>query len=204
MRWGSTFSHGSAFSSRDRLALPLPPDGPGRQVTPLAQVKRWRSHPHGHGVGLWNSLHSRPAGSAGPSGRMWYESDFYSSLTLDFAGALSLGTTYTAYMSPNSSFGRPGELAGLPVQSNNLGQREFARLLKAAKVKRLRSTAAAQERHAVAHGPRGAAGGAAAARPQAHRDHARDLRTRAAVDAAGCRGSSRRVVARLTDPRNTP
>jgi hypothetical protein len=62
-------------------------------------------------VGLWNSLHSGPAGSAGPSGKMWYEADFYSSLTLGLAGGLSVGTTYTAYMSPNSSFGTIKEVS---------------------------------------------------------------------------------------------
>jgi len=62
-------------------------------------------------VGLWNSLHSGPTGLDGPSGKMWYEADFYSSLALGLAGGFTLGTIYTAYMSPNSSFGTVKELA---------------------------------------------------------------------------------------------
>jgi hypothetical protein len=62
-------------------------------------------------VGLWNSLHSGPTGLGGPSGKMWYESDFYSSLALGLAAGVTLGATYTAYMSPNSSFGTVKEVA---------------------------------------------------------------------------------------------
>jgi hypothetical protein len=59
--------------------------------------------------GLWNSLHSGPTGSDGPSGKLWYESDFYAGLTLGFKAA-SVGATYTAYTSPNDSFGTVKEL----------------------------------------------------------------------------------------------
>ncbi len=62
-------------------------------------------------VGSWNSLHSGAAGSDGPSGKMWYESDFYATLGLGFGGGVSLGTTYTAYTSPNSTFGTVKEIA---------------------------------------------------------------------------------------------
>lgn len=55
-------------------------------------------------VGLWNSLHSGPTGLDGPTGKMWYESDFYSTVTLGLAGGLSVAGTYTAYISPNNSF----------------------------------------------------------------------------------------------------
>lgn len=58
----------------------------------------------GLNLGLWNSLHSGPTGSSGPSGKVWYESDFYSTLTFGLAGGVSLGATYTAYVSPNASF----------------------------------------------------------------------------------------------------
>ena len=60
-------------------------------------------------LGLWNSLHSGPTGSDGPSGKLWYESDFYAGLTLGFS-AVSVGATYTAYTSPNDSFGTVKEL----------------------------------------------------------------------------------------------
>src|SRR5262245_60885607 len=36
----------------------------------------------GVNVGLWNSLHTGDAGSDGPSGKLWYESDFYATFGL--------------------------------------------------------------------------------------------------------------------------
>ena len=65
----------------------------------------------GVNVGTWNSLHTGAAGSDGPSGKLWYESDFYATLGLGFGGGVSLGTTYTAYTSPNSAFGTVKEIA---------------------------------------------------------------------------------------------
>jgi hypothetical protein len=62
-------------------------------------------------VGSWNSLHTGVLGSQGPSGRLWYESDFYSTLALQLDGGVNLGTTYTAYTSPNSSFSTVKELS---------------------------------------------------------------------------------------------
>jgi len=55
-------------------------------------------------VGTWNSLHTGDTGQEGPSGKLWYESDFYATLGLGFGGGVSLGTTYTAYTSPNNGF----------------------------------------------------------------------------------------------------
>ena len=63
-------------------------------------------------VGVWNSLHAGPTGVDGPSGKLWYEGDFYTSLTFGFPGGLSLGATYTAYTSPNNSFSTVKEIAG--------------------------------------------------------------------------------------------
>ena len=54
--------------------------------------------------GSWNSLHTGNAGLKGASKKLWYESDFYTSVSLGFAGGVSLGTTYTAYTSPNAGF----------------------------------------------------------------------------------------------------
>jgi hypothetical protein len=54
--------------------------------------------------GTWNSLHSGDTGQDGPSGKMWYESDFYATLGFGFGGGTSFSTTYTAYTSPNSGF----------------------------------------------------------------------------------------------------
>ncbi len=55
-------------------------------------------------VGSWNSLHSGWAGSDGPSGKRWYESDTYATLALGFGNAATLDTTYTSYRSPNKMF----------------------------------------------------------------------------------------------------
>jgi hypothetical protein len=65
----------------------------------------------GLNVGTWNSLHTGDTGSDGPSGKLWYESDFYASLNLGFGGGVAVGTTYTAYTSPNSMFTTVKEIA---------------------------------------------------------------------------------------------
>jgi hypothetical protein len=66
----------------------------------------------GINVGTWNSLHTGPTGSDNPNnGKLWYESDFYATLGVGFGGGVSLGTTYTAYTSPNSMFTTVKELS---------------------------------------------------------------------------------------------
>jgi len=63
-------------------------------------------------VGLWNSLHTGVTGSdSDTSGELWYESDFYATLGLGFDYGVTLGTTYTAYTSPNNSFSTVKELS---------------------------------------------------------------------------------------------
>jgi hypothetical protein len=62
-------------------------------------------------VGTFNSLHSGWAGDDGPGGKRWYESDVYTTLSLGFANALALDTTYTAYRSPNKMFTTVKEVA---------------------------------------------------------------------------------------------
>lgn len=64
----------------------------------------------GINFGTWNSLHTGDTGLDGPSGKLWYESDFYATLGLGFGGGVSLGTTYTAYTSPNGSFSTVKEI----------------------------------------------------------------------------------------------
>jgi len=64
----------------------------------------------GVNFGTWNSLHTGDTGQGGPSGKLWYESDFYATLGLGFGGGVSLGTTYTAYTSPNNSFSTVKEI----------------------------------------------------------------------------------------------
>jgi hypothetical protein len=59
--------------------------------------------------GTWNSLHTGSSGSDGP-GKIHYEMDFYATLNLGFAQGWGLGTTYTAYTSPNGAFDTVNEL----------------------------------------------------------------------------------------------
>ena len=65
----------------------------------------------GVNVGLWNSLHTGQAGSDGPSGKLWYQSDFYTTLGLGFGKGTGLGVTYTARTSPNGMFNTVRELS---------------------------------------------------------------------------------------------
>lgn len=63
-------------------------------------------------VGQWNSLHSGPsgAGTADRTTAMWYESDFFTGLTVG-SDNLTAGVTYTSYLSPNGSFGTVQEVS---------------------------------------------------------------------------------------------
>ena len=63
-------------------------------------------------IGQWNSLHTGPSGGDGPATNVgdWYRSDFYTGFAFgvdnwDFA------LTYTAYLSPNDTFGTVKEVA---------------------------------------------------------------------------------------------
>jgi hypothetical protein len=64
----------------------------------------------GVNIGTWNSLHTGDAGSDGPTGELWYESDFYATLGLGFENT-TFGVTYTAYTSPNALFGTVKEIS---------------------------------------------------------------------------------------------
>src|SRR3954469_21328342 len=66
--------------------------------------------------GTWNSLHTGDAGLRSATsglgcacGKLWYESDFYTTLALGFSGG-SFSTTYTAYTSPSAGFNNVKEL----------------------------------------------------------------------------------------------
>jgi hypothetical protein len=61
-------------------------------------------------IGVWNSLHTGSAGTDGLTDGLHYEEDFYSSLTLGFAGATSFTTQFTAYTSPNARFATTKEI----------------------------------------------------------------------------------------------
>jgi hypothetical protein len=65
----------------------------------------------GVNIGTWNSLHTGSAGSDGPSGKLWYESDFYAGASLGFGRGSTVGVTYTAYTSPNGLFGTVKEIS---------------------------------------------------------------------------------------------
>jgi hypothetical protein len=60
---------------------------------------------------FWNSLHTGDTGSAGPSGELWYESRLNGTVGVGFGRGLSVGTTYTAYTSPNGMFTSVKELS---------------------------------------------------------------------------------------------
>jgi hypothetical protein len=62
-------------------------------------------------IGTWNSLHTGDTGQDGPTGKLWYESDFYSKLSLGFGGGTSVAALYTAYTSPNNAFTTVKEIA---------------------------------------------------------------------------------------------
>ena len=63
-------------------------------------------------VGMWNSWHSAATTADNPieNVKMWYESDFYTGVTLGLDN-WEAGITYTSYMSPNQSFGIVKELS---------------------------------------------------------------------------------------------
>ena len=63
-------------------------------------------------VGQWNSLHSGPSGAQNEdrTTAMWYESDFFTGITVG-TDALTAGITYTSYLSPNDSFGTVQEVS---------------------------------------------------------------------------------------------
>jgi len=62
-------------------------------------------------VGMWNSLHTGITGADGPSGKLWYESDFWTSVGVGFPGGVNVAAIYTAYTSPNGAFPSVKELS---------------------------------------------------------------------------------------------
>ena len=61
-------------------------------------------------IGSWNSLNTGVSGSAGPSGKLWYESRFYSAVDFTLGPGIIVGGGYTAYPSPNNLFSTVKEL----------------------------------------------------------------------------------------------
>jgi hypothetical protein len=72
-------------------------EGTGRHVT-------WN-------IGTWNSLHTGDTGAEAPFGNMWYESDFYTTLSAGIGAGVTVGATFTAYTSPNTAFSTVREIA---------------------------------------------------------------------------------------------
>lgn len=62
-------------------------------------------------VGTWHSLQTGSSGSGGPSEKIHYQENFYATLALGFGQGLSVGTTYTAYTSPNFMFNNVKEIS---------------------------------------------------------------------------------------------
>lgn len=62
-------------------------------------------------AGVWNSFHSGSSGSAGGSGRTYYEADFYTGALVTFRNALDIGGAYRAYTSRNHSFNTVHEVS---------------------------------------------------------------------------------------------
>jgi hypothetical protein len=66
-------------------------------------------------AGTWNSFHTEISDFTNLDGELssnkWYESDLYATVGLGFGGGVSLGTTYTSYMSPGNYWGHIKELA---------------------------------------------------------------------------------------------
>jgi len=63
-------------------------------------------------IGQWNSLHTGPSGNDGPAMNVaaWYESDFYTGFGIGVDN-WEFGLIYTAYLSPNDTFGTVKEVA---------------------------------------------------------------------------------------------
>lgn len=78
---------------------------------PSADLAIALSRSVGVNVGTWHSLQTGSAGTNGPTGRLHYEEDFYATLGLGLPGGLTLGTTYTAYTSPNAMFNTVQEVS---------------------------------------------------------------------------------------------
>jgi hypothetical protein len=94
-------------------------DGPstGLWMFPFAEA-RFDLHDDDDGVtdvalriGTWNGLSTGGAGTAGPSGKIWYESRFYSAVDVTMGSGITLSGGYTAYPSPNNSFSTVKELS---------------------------------------------------------------------------------------------
>ncbi len=61
-------------------------------------------------VGLWHSLHDNHTGASGDGPKLWYETDFYTALTL-YKELWAFDVGYVAYTSPNGAFAESQEVS---------------------------------------------------------------------------------------------
>lgn len=72
------------------------------------------------GVGVWNSFQTAKTGATGGPTNL-YETDYYPSLTLGWAGGVETSVTYNVYTSPNGAFSTSQEVAlGLGFDDSEL------------------------------------------------------------------------------------
>jgi len=108
---------GSMDASNAYLFRGIPQDDTGLILWPAADLGFALKSGNGTvrsitvNVGIWNSLHTGITGADGPSGKLWYESDFWTSVGVGFAGGVNVSATYTAYTSPNGAFPSVKELS---------------------------------------------------------------------------------------------
>ena len=74
----------------------------------------------GVNVGVWNSLQTGSSGSAGFTEHLHYQENFYTTLSLGLSKGLTVGTTFTAYTSPNLMFNTVKEVSVKVAQSSRL------------------------------------------------------------------------------------
>lgn len=79
----------------------------------------------GVNFGVWNSLQTGSAGLDGPSRRLHYEENFYTTLNLGFGGGLTVGTTFMALTSPNGMFTTVKEFQLIVAKSGMLAPYGF-------------------------------------------------------------------------------
>ena len=108
---------GSMEASNAYLFRGIPQDDTGLMVWPAADLGVTLRSSGGTvrtvtvNVGMWNSLHTGVTGTDGPSGKLWYESDVWTSVGVGFAGGVKVAAIYTAYTSPNGAFASVKELS---------------------------------------------------------------------------------------------
>ena len=93
-----------AWPFADFTARVLSSDGPLKRVTVNG--------------GFWNSLNTGDTGTDGPMASAWYESRLWGGLDLHFGRGVSVGTSYTSYISPNDLFTTVKEV-GIRVSMND-------------------------------------------------------------------------------------